>query len=127
MTISMPPMYSAAANGQPISTTRMMPSSMTRLVDASSNTIAAVKLAPLTNSDRASATAAYEQELEAIPNRVAYVRLRGESSPSKRLIARCETTACTAPERANPRISGHKTSQAMLNASSRAIMTASMT
>jgi len=36
----------------------MMPSSMTRLVLAISNTMAAVKLAPLRNRDRASATAA---------------------------------------------------------------------
>ena len=36
----------------------MMPSSMTRLVDAISNAIAAVKLAPLRKSERASATAA---------------------------------------------------------------------
>ena len=36
----------------------MMPSSMTRLVEAISNAIAAVKLAPWRNSDLASATAA---------------------------------------------------------------------
>ena len=36
----------------------MMPSSTTRLVLAISNTIAAVKLAPLRNRERASATAA---------------------------------------------------------------------
>ncbi len=34
----------------------MMPSSITRLVEANSNTIAAVKFAPLRNSERASAT-----------------------------------------------------------------------
>ena len=36
----------------------MIPSSMTRFVEANSNAIAAVKSAPLRNSDRASATAA---------------------------------------------------------------------
>jgi hypothetical protein len=41
-----------------MSTTRTTPSSITRFVEASSNTIAAVKLAPLRNNDRASAAAA---------------------------------------------------------------------
>ena len=36
----------------------MMPSSITRLVDAISKAMAAVKSAPLRNSERASATAA---------------------------------------------------------------------
>src|SRR5919201_5710258 len=100
---------------------------MTRLVEASSKTMAAVKLAPFKNSERASETAAYEHELEATPNRVASVRLRGESSPSRRAIERWETTAWTAPDRAKPRISGHSTSQAMLKASVRAMATAART
>src|SRR5205807_678779 len=123
-TIKMPPVNSAAANGQPISTTRITPSSITRLVEASSNTIAAVKLAPLRNRDRASATAAYEHELEAMPNSVANVRLRGEWSPSRRAMDLWDTTAWTAPERAKPRISGQKTSHAMLKASINAVATA---
>ena len=49
----------------------MMPSSMTRLVLAISNAIAAVKLAPRRNSARASATAAYEHDDEAAPRPVA--------------------------------------------------------
>ena len=53
-----PPMNSARVNCQPISRARMMPSSTTRLVEAISNAIAAVKLAPWRNSDRARATAA---------------------------------------------------------------------
>ena len=53
-----PPTNSAAVNCHPISRARITPSSTTRLVDAISNAIAAVKLAPLLNSDRASATAA---------------------------------------------------------------------
>ena len=60
-----PPTNSASVNCQPISSARMMPSSITRFVDANSNAMAAVKLAPLRNRDRASATAAYEHEEEA--------------------------------------------------------------
>ena len=56
--ISGPPTNSAAVNCQPISRARMMPNSTTRLVEPISNAMAAVKLAPLRNSDRASATAA---------------------------------------------------------------------
>ena len=51
-------MNSARVNCQEISSARMMPSSMTRFVLAISKTMAAVKPAPLRNSDRASATAA---------------------------------------------------------------------
>jgi len=57
-TISNPLANSATMNCHPIRTTRMMASSATRLVEASSNAIAAVKFAPLRNSERASATAA---------------------------------------------------------------------
>ncbi len=53
-----PPTNSAAVNSQPITSARMMPSSITRLVLAISNAIADVKFAPLRNSERASATAA---------------------------------------------------------------------
>jgi hypothetical protein len=56
--ISGPPVNSARVNCQPISRARMTPSSITRLVEAISNAIAAVKSAPLSSSDRASATAA---------------------------------------------------------------------
>ena len=45
----------------------MMPNSTTRLVEAISKAIAAVKLAPLRNRERASATAAYEQDDGAMP------------------------------------------------------------
>jgi hypothetical protein len=57
-TISNPPTNSATMNCHPIRTTRMMASSATRLVEASSNAIVAVKFAPLRNSERANATAA---------------------------------------------------------------------
>src|SRR6266702_2758551 len=76
-----------------------------------SNTIAAVKFAPLRNNDRASATDAYEQLDEAAPRPVARSSVLGESSGNSRRISRFETTACTIPERANPRISAHNTCQ----------------
>ena len=53
-----PPTNSARVNCHEISRARMIPSSMTRFVLAISKTMAAVKLAPLRSSDRASATAA---------------------------------------------------------------------
>ena len=56
--ITGPPVNSASVNCQPISSARITPSSMTRFVEAISNAIAAVKPAPLRNSERASATAA---------------------------------------------------------------------
>ncbi len=53
-----PPMNSANVNRQPSNKARMIPSSITRLVLAISNAMAAVKLAPLRNNERARATAA---------------------------------------------------------------------
>jgi hypothetical protein len=67
--ISGPPTYSPSVNCQPSTSAITMPSSTTRFVDASSNAIAEVKSAPFRNSVRASATDAYEQEDEAIPER----------------------------------------------------------
>ena len=58
MIISGPPMNSARVNCHAISNARMIPSSITRFVEAISKAIAAVKLAPLRTSDRAKATAA---------------------------------------------------------------------
>ena len=46
----------------------MIPSSITRFVEANWNAIEAVKSAPFLNSERESATAAYEQEDEAAPS-----------------------------------------------------------
>src|SRR6266508_2560395 len=115
--ISGPPTNSATVNCQPSSTARMMPSSITRLVEANWKAIAAVKSAPLRKIDLASATAAYEQEEEAAPSPPARQSERGESSGSSRLISLLETTACTAPDRAKPRISAHRISQSIANAS----------
>ena len=56
--ISGPPVNSARVNCQPMSSARITPSSITRLVEAISKAIAAVKSAPLRNSARARATAA---------------------------------------------------------------------
>ncbi len=53
-----PPTNSATANCHPSSTSSTTPSSTTRLVEATWNTIALVKSAPLANSDLAMAEAA---------------------------------------------------------------------
>ena len=71
------PTNSATVNCQPRSATMMMLSSRTRLVEAISNAIAAVKLAPLRKIERASATAAYEQDDEAAPSASAVAIERG--------------------------------------------------
>src|SRR6266568_3136218 len=125
--ISGPPTNSAAVNCQPSSTARMMPSSMTRLVEANSKAMALVKSAPLRNTDRAIATAAYEQEEEAAPSPQAIESERGESSGSSRPISALETTAWTAPEIAKPRISAHRISHAMAAARLSACPSASRT
>jgi len=88
-----------------------MPSSMTRLVEAISNAMAAVKFAPLRNNDRASATAAYEHDDDAIPNPVEATMARGRSSPISRITVARRTTAWTTAERKNPRIRAHRISQ----------------
>ena len=56
--ISGPPTNSPRTNCQPRRSHMMIPSSMTRFVDAISKAIAAVKLAPWRNRERASATEA---------------------------------------------------------------------
>ncbi len=89
----------------------MTPSSTTRLVEAISKVIAAVKLAPLRNRDRARATAAYEHDDDAAPKPVARASVLGRSSPSSRMIVARRTTACTTADRANPRISAQRISQ----------------
>ena len=53
-----PPMNSARVNCQPSRMAMISPSSITRLVEANSKAIAAVKLAPFWKSERARATAA---------------------------------------------------------------------
>ena len=84
---------------------------MTRLVEAISNAIAAVKSAPLRNSERASATAAYEHEDDAAPSPAATASVRGRASPSSRTTVDLRTTAWTTADSANPRISAQVISQ----------------
>src|SRR5205814_3768240 len=95
----------------PINKARMIPSSTTRLVEAISNAIAAVKLAPLRNNDRANATEAYEHDDEATPSPADAARAAGESLPNARTTVSRRTTACTVADSANPRISAHRISQ----------------
>src|SRR6202034_1883897 len=99
-----PPTNSASVNCQPISSARITPSSITRLVEAISNAIAAVKLAPLRNSARASATAAYEHDDDAAPRPAAIASVRGRASPSSRATVDLRTTAWIIADSANPRI-----------------------
>src|SRR6266581_1889577 len=111
--ISGPPTNSPSTNCQPSSRAMMIPSSITRFVDANWNAIAAVKSAPLRKSERARATDAYEHDEEAAPRPDAIASVFGESSGIRRRISRFETTAWTAAESAKPRISAHSTSQVM--------------
>ena len=97
-----------------------MPSSTTRLVDAISNTMAAVKLAPLRNRARASATAAYEHDDDAAPSPVATARARGLSSPRRRSTVLRRTTAWTTEARMKPRIRAHRISHVIDPDTSRA-------
>src|SRR5689334_17211843 len=124
MIISGPPTNSAAVNCQPISRARMMPNSTTRLVEPISNAMAAVKLAPLRNRDRARATAAYEHDDDAAPKPAATARVRGRSSPNRDTIVERRTTACTTADSAKPRISAHRISQVIDPASANAWPTA---
>jgi len=80
----------------------MIPSSITRFVEANWNAIAAVKSAPFRKRDRASATAAYEQDDDAAPRPPAMARDRGESSGRSRRISPLETTAWTTPRECEP-------------------------
>ena len=98
----------------------MMPSSTTRLVDEISNTMAAVKLAPLRNRARARATAAYEHDEEAAPNPVATARARGPSSPRRRAIVDRRTTAWMIEARTKPRIRAQRICHVIDPATSRA-------
>lgn len=86
-----PPVNSAAVNCQPINRARITPNSTTRFVEAISKAMAAVKSAPLRNSERASATAAYEHDEDAAPSAEARRSVRGRSSPS----SRTTVTLCT--------------------------------
>ena len=68
-----------------------------------------MKSAPLRNSDRASATAAYEHDDDAAPSPVAVARLRGRSSGSSRAIVDLRTSASITADSVKPRISDQVT------------------
>src|ERR1700721_4585134 len=102
------PMNSAAANHHPIRTTRTTLSSITRLVEAISNAMAAVKSAPLRNKERASATAAYEHDDDAAPSASARRIDFGRSSGRSGLISSGEHTPAPHAESVKPRISGQR-------------------
>jgi hypothetical protein len=76
--ISGPPTNSPSVNCHPRMTTMMIPSSKTRFVEANWKAIAALKSAPLRKRERASATAAYEQEDEVAPRPVPTAIDRGQ-------------------------------------------------
>ena len=73
-------------------------------------------LAPLGKIDLDKATTAQEQDDEAAPRPVAIASVFGESSGRSLLISPFETTACTTPDKPNPKINGHKISQNIANA-----------
>ena len=87
---------------QPMNTTSMIPSSMTRFVDATSNAIAAVKFAPFRKIDRASAAAAYEQDDEAAPSAAALPSDVAEASGRSLPSSFFDTTACTTADSVKP-------------------------
>src|SRR5580700_5717364 len=94
-----------------MSRARITPSSTIRLVEAISKVMAAAKLAPLRKSDRARATAAYEQDEDAMPKPVARTRVRGLSSPRSLTTVLRLTTAWMIAERTNPKIRAQRISQ----------------
>src|SRR5438270_773601 len=78
---SIPPANSAARNCQPRSTSRIRPSSNTRLVEANSKAMALVKVAPLLNKALPTDTAAYEQDDDIAPAPAARDKFLTESFP----------------------------------------------
>ena len=78
--------------------------------------IALGSVAPLRNSVRATATAAYEHDDDAAPNAVARVAERTPSRPSTREIDCFDTKVSTHAESRKPSASGHSTVQNISNA-----------
>lgn len=79
-----PPRYSPTTNCQPKKMAMMMPSSMTRLVEASRKAREGMKPAPFAKSERVVASAANEQELEMKPKPVPSATLFAPASPIDR-------------------------------------------
>ena len=80
-----PPIHSAAVNCQPISSHRMMPSSITRFVDENRNARLGTSAAPFLKSVLLIAAAAYEHDELAAPKPVASAISRTPSRPSSAL------------------------------------------
>ena len=78
-----PPTNSAAMNCHPSRTSRTIPSSITRLVEAIMKAMAVTKSAPLAKSDFDMAEAAYEQLDETIPKNEALATVPGRWSPMR--------------------------------------------
>src|SRR2546429_5552038 len=87
-----PPANSAARNCQPRSTSRIRPSSNTRLVEANSKAMALVKVAPLLNKALPTDTAAYEQDDDIAPAPAARDKFLTESFPKAFIIVFFEIT-----------------------------------
>src|SRR5205085_2837727 len=97
------------------------------LVLANMNTMALVKSAPRTNSDLASALAAYEHEELTIPSALDLATVPDRWSPRTRCISPRETKACTAPERPKPSTSAQNVSKNIQKPSARLLPTVSIT
>ena len=106
-----PPTNSAAVKCQPSKNAMMIPSSITRLVEAISKTMTAVKSAPLRKRARARATAAYEHDELAMPRAVATPRVFDESLPRRRSMVPLRTRAWTIADRTNPKMSDQRICQ----------------
>src|ERR1700749_4398188 len=83
--------------------------------------MAAMKSAPLRNSDRASAVAAYEHDELAAPSADATTIVLADESGSSLLTRSFDTTDSTMEDRMKPRHSAHRISQAMMPVIFRAI------
>ncbi len=117
--ITTPPRYSATVNCQPTRIHSTRPSSHTRLVEANWKASALAAEAPLTNSERAMATAAYEHDDDAAPRPVARAVAPTPAPPSVFSIRSRGTHAWTTAEMAKPSTSAHHTAHAMSRASRR--------
>src|SRR5664280_1318730 len=106
-----PPTNSATANCQPSRTSITMPSSTTRLVDATMKIIALVKSAPLAKRDLLIADAAYEQLEDIMPYPEARTTALGRCVPSLARIWSLETKAWTIPDSVKPSTSAQSVSQ----------------
>ena len=105
-----PPTNSASVNCQPSRTHRTSPSSHTRLVEANWKASITAADAPLANSERPMAMAAYEHEDEAAPSSAATLTGLAPLPARRRSMRSRGTQACTMAEMAKPSTSAHQTS-----------------